>query len=97
MKKLLIKCWEWTKPYLTWRMAPCLAIAWCITNGWAYVFVIVGPIVESAWLSRIGWAWITILWMPWTPEKFLITIPLSVLIYRVVYRQNFVKKVETES
>ena len=91
MKKLLYKTWAWAKPYFTWKMAPCLLIAWMITNGWAYIFVALGAKLSIAWMTYIGSAWIAILWMPWTPEKFLVTAPLAVLIYRIIYRQKFIK------
>lgn len=91
MKKLLRGVWLWTKPYLTPRMIPCLIIAWCITNGWAYVFVALGPRIGSTWMTVVGGTWIAILWMPWTPEKPLVTIPLSVIIYRLIYREKFQK------
>lgn len=92
MKKLLIKTWEWAKPYFTWRMAPCLTLAWIITNGWAYVFIAVGPMIGATWMTVAGSTWAAILWMPWTLEKPLVTIPLSLLFYRLFYREKFIKK-----
>ena len=92
MKKFLIKTWDWAKPYFTWRMAPCLALAWVITNGWAYVFIAVGPMIGATWMTVVGSTWAAILWMPWTLEKPLVTIPLSLLFYRLFYREKFIKK-----
>jgi len=74
-------------------MIPCLLISWVITNGWAYVFVVLGPILGWSWMTIAGSTWMAILWMPWTLEKPLITIPLAGLIYRLIYREKFVKKV----
>lgn len=85
--------WGWTRPYLTLKMIPCLLISWVITNGWAYVFVVLGPVLGWSWMTIAGSTWIAILWMPWTLEKPLITIPLAGLIYRLIYREKFVKKV----
>ena len=70
-----------------------MLISWLITNGWAYVFVVLGPILDWSWMTIAGSTWIAILWMPWTLEKPLITIPLAGLIYRLIYREKFVKKV----
>lgn len=92
MKRLLRSTWEWAKPYLTWKMVPCLLISWIITNGWAYIFVILGPILNAKWMTIAGSGWIAILWMPWTLEKPLVTIPLAGLIYRLIYREKFIKK-----
>lgn len=96
LKNLLNKLWGWAKPYLTWRMAPCLILAWIITNGWCYVFIALGPILGWAWMTIVGTTWAAILWMPWTLEKPLITIPLAILFYRLIYKEKFVKKGETQ-
>lgn len=85
--------WDWTRPYLKLKMIPCLFISWVITNGWAYVFVAIGPALGWSWMTIAGSTWIAILWMPWTLEKPFITLPLAGLIYRLIYREKFVKKV----
>jgi len=92
IKKLLLKCIDWAKPYFTWKMLPCLILAWIITNGWAYIFIILGSKLGINWMTIAGTTWATILWMPWTLEKPLVTIPLSLLFYRLIYRKKFVKK-----
>ena len=86
MKKLFAKTWDWVKPYLTWKMLPFLLIAWMITNGWAYVFVITG----NTWMVWLGSAWISILWFPFTIEK-IFTIAIAGALYRVVYKEDFKK------
>lgn len=93
IKRFLMSMWDWARPYLTLKMIPCLLISWLITNGWAYVFAALGPVLGWSWMTVAGSAWIAILWMPWTLEKPLITIPLACLIYRLIYREKFVKKV----
>ncbi len=92
MKKFWNKAVEWVKPYATLKMIPCLALAWLITNGWAYVFIVVGPALGIKWMTIAGSTWAAILWMPFTPEKPLLTIPLSLLFYRVFYREKFKSK-----
>lgn len=96
IKRLLRSIWDWSRPYFTLKMVPCLLLAWLITNGWAYVFVIMGPKLGWTWMTVSGTTWIAILWMPWTPEKPLVTIPLALLFYRLIYREKFVKKEDTD-
>lgn len=96
IKKVLQKTWAWTKPYLTVKMIPCLLLSWMITNGWAYVFVTIGPIIGANWMTVAGTAWIVILWMPWTFEKPFVTLPLAGLIYRLIYKEKFIKKKEDD-
>jgi hypothetical protein len=48
--------------------------------------------IGATWMTVAGSAWAAILWMPWTLEKPLITIPLSLLIYRIVYKEKFSKR-----
>ena len=90
LKKLLTKTWQWAKPYFTWKMAPFLAIAWMITNGWAYVFVTLGPIIGASWMTWIGGIWVSFLWFPFTIEK-PVTLAIAGLLYRLVYRDKFKK------
>ena len=97
IKKLLHGIWAWTRPYLTLKMIPCLAIAWVITNGWAYVFIVLGPKLGLTWMTAAGTTWMAILWMPWTIEKPLVTIPLSLLLYRIIYGEKFKKELYKEA
>ena len=93
MKRFLIKTWEWAKPYLTWKMLPFLVIAWVITNGWSYAFVVIGTRYDITWMIWLGGAWISVLWFPLTIEK-PITIFIAGLLYRLVFREKFKKKEE---
>jgi hypothetical protein len=95
MKKLLHKFWGWAKPYFTWKMVPFLAIAWVITNGWSYAFVLVGTRYGIGWMTWLGGIWMSFLWFPLTIEK-PITIFLAGLLYRIVYRESFIPKIEGE-
>ena len=57
-----------------------LAIAWFITNGWAYCAVGIGWYLDIGWLLNTGSVWLGILWMPGTPEKiFTFAIAIGVL------------------
>ncbi|MGI6608537.1 MAG: hypothetical protein ACOX1F_06145 [Erysipelotrichaceae bacterium] len=61
-------------PYL----ALCLLIAWVITNGWGYLFIIFGYCFKNKTLLAIGSSYVAFLWVPGTPEKiFTVTIALA--------------------
>lgn len=47
-----------------------------ITNGWSYIFIIIGTACNINWLLNTGLGWQTFLWLPFTPEK-LVTIPIA--------------------
>lgn len=96
IKKVLQKTWAWTKPYLTVKMIPCLLLSWMITNGWAYIFIIVGPIIGANWMTISGTAWMVILWSPLAAEKFFVTLPLAGVFYRLIYKEKFIKKKEDD-
>lgn len=91
MKKFLKNIWDWVKPYLTLKMLPFLVVAWLITNGWSYIFVTIGPKINQPWMTWLGGVWIAFLWFPMTIEK-PITIAIALLLYRLIYKQNFNKK-----
>lgn len=84
VKETLYKIYKFI---VDWRMAVSFAIAWMITNGWAYVFIILGKILDIKWMFAVGVSYIAILWLPFTPEK-LITIPLSVFIKKILFRRK---------
>jgi len=88
MKRLLNKSIEWARPYLTWKMLPFLLVAWLITNGWSYAFVIIGSRLGISWMVWLGGAWISFLWFPFTLEK-VATIFIAGLLYRLFYRRRF--------
>jgi hypothetical protein len=91
VKRLFIKTWEWARPYFTLKMLPFLVVAWCITNGWSYAFVLVGTRYSITWMTWLGGAWISFLWFPFTAEK-VVTAFIAGLLYRLVYKEKFVKR-----
>lgn len=70
-----------------WRMAVSFLIAWMITNGWAYLFILFGSLFKIKWMFGIGTGYVALLWLPCTPEK-LITIPLSVFIKKILFKKE---------
>ena len=61
-----------------------LALAWFLTNGWAYCALGAGAYFDIGWLRRIGTLYIGLLWLPGTPEK-LVTLALAMLLLRVFF------------
>ena len=68
---------NYLRPFLSWKFLLCFFLAWFITNGWSYVFVIIGTVCHIEWMFDIGVGWQALLWLPFTPEK-LVTIPIAV-------------------
>lgn len=77
-----------------WRMAISFVIAWMITNGWAYLFILFGGIFKIKWMLGVGTGYVALLWLPCTPEK-LITIPLSIFIKKTLFKKH-IKNEEKE-
>jgi hypothetical protein len=67
---------NYLKPFLSWKFLLCFFLAWLITNGWSYIFIIIGLACDIKLLLNIGIGYQTFLWLPITPEK-LITIPMA--------------------
>lgn len=70
-----------------WRMCISFVIAWFITNGWAYLFIVFGTTFKIKWMLAIGTSYVAILWLPCTPEK-LITIPLAIFIKKILFKKH---------
>ena len=92
VKKIWHKTWDWIKPYLTVKMLPIVLTIWVFTNGvWYFIaFVNVG---FPVWLMTFAKAYLIFLYMPFTAEKVVI-IALSLLIYRLIYKEKFNHKKE---
>lgn len=84
IKTLLVKTYNFLKD---WRTAISFLIAWMITNGWCYLFILFGSIFDIKWLLGIGTGYLAFLWLPCTPEK-LITIPLALFIKKKLFKNK---------
>ena len=60
--------------FLNPHLIVCLGIGWFITNGWAYLAILIGIILNQSWIYSIAAAYLTILWIPFTPEKIITVI-----------------------
>lgn len=87
LKNLIIKYLKDPKLFLAFL------IAWMITNGWSYIMLGFGIFLKIKWMQVVATSYLAILWLPCTPEK-LITIPLSVFIYKLL---NRIKRINEEN
>ncbi|MBR6425585.1 MAG: hypothetical protein IKS29_06495 [Oscillospiraceae bacterium] len=53
------------------RLIICFGAAWFLTNGWAYLAMLLGLKLHLSWLFGAASAYVTLLWLPFTPEKIL--------------------------
>ena len=83
-KDVFLKIWLYVRD---WRTFISFLIAWIITNGWCYVFIILGSWLKIKWMKITGWSYLAFLWLPTTPEK-LITIPLGFGIKKILFRRK---------
>lgn len=70
-----------------WRTFISFFIAWMITNGWCYVFIVLGTWLKIKWMKITGWSYLAFLWLPITPEK-IVTIPLGMGIKKLLFRRK---------
>lgn len=87
VKQYISKTKKFLKQLLNWRFAVCFILAWMITNGWSYVFVAVGRILDIKWMFAVGSAYVAFLWLPCTPEK-LITIPIAIFLQKLLFKKH---------
>lgn len=74
------------------HFAICLLIAWMITNGWGYLFIVIGHCFNNVALLTIGSSYVAFLWVPGTPEKIL-----TVSIALALQKKFFPKHVSSDN
>ena len=85
IKKKLIRFFKSSSSLLlNPRLLLCFGFAWLITNGWAYVFMVLGSWLDIGWMVRIASGYLAFIWVPFTPEKILTT-ALAILILRWLF------------
>ena len=62
----------------------CFGIAWMITNGWAYIMLGVGMLLNIRILKLISSGYLTFLWLPCTPEK-IVTVAISCKLLKILF------------
>lgn len=78
---------KWVMVVLNPRLLLCLFVAWMITNGWSYVFVALGTLLDITWMIVTGTAYMSLLWVPFTPEKIL-TVVIAIFLMRVIFPRD---------
>lgn len=66
------------------RLLLCIAIAWFITNGWAYIIFGLGTLFGIKWMMAVGGAYLAFLWLPISPEK-LVTFAIAIALLRLLF------------
>lgn len=92
MKNKLKGAWTkvviYLRPFANWRFLVCFGAAWVITNGIWYVFAFVPLSFIPVWFANFAKIYIGILYLPWTPEKFIITLPLAIWFHIHIFRND---------
>ncbi len=83
------------KPYLTLKMMAVFGTVWLITTGWAWVFLVLGPILHMPWMTKVGAGAQFVFWNPVFSEK-LLTIPFSIWLYKKIFKEEPVLKNKKE-
>lgn len=82
---------EWLKSFAFLftrpKMLLCFGVAWFITNGWSYLFIVLGGFLHTKWLTTIGAAYLGFLWLPFTPEK-IVTVAISIWFAKVFFPKD---------
>lgn len=78
---------KWASFLLNPRLLLCVGLAWLITNGWSYIFVLLGTWLDVPWMLVTGTAYLSFLWFPFTPEK-LITLVLSIFLLKLLFPKD---------
>lgn len=78
---------KWLKVIFNPRLLLCLGIAWMITNGWCYIFTVVGTLCDISWMTIAGGAYMSLLWVPFTPEKVL-TLIIAIFLLRLFFPKD---------
>lgn len=58
-----------------------------ITNGWAYILLILGLTLNINLMYAIAMTYITFIWLPVTPEK-IITVTIALFLVKILFPQH---------
>lgn len=72
------------KPCITWRFIVTFGTAWCITNGWSWVFIGLGSLCQIGWMLTVGLGYQAILWQPWAAEK-IVTFAIAIWLHKYLF------------
>lgn len=83
-EKIKQKVNECIKFILNPKLLLCFLLAWIVTNGWSYIFLIIGTYFKIAWMIKIATVYLAFLWLPITPEK-IITVALAIFLLQLFF------------
>lgn len=63
------------------RLLLCFAAGWMITNGWSYIFIVVGTMFNIKWMAAVGAGYLAFLWLPISAEK-IITFAIAIFLLK---------------
>lgn len=66
------------------RLLLCFGLAWIITNGWSYIFFVIGTYYNIGWMLAVSGAYLAFLWLPISPEK-IVTVAISIALLRFLF------------
>ena len=69
------------------RLLLCLGLAWIITNGWSYILLGLGVLLDVAWMRAVASAYLAFLWIPLTPEKIL-AVMIAIFLLRCFFPKD---------
>ena len=86
-EKIKTKVKLWLKLIFNWRFLICFGLAWLITNGWSYVFIVIGSALDITWMWVTGSTYLAFLWLPIAPEK-IITVAIALFLVKVLFKNH---------
>lgn len=66
------------------RLILCFGLAWLITNGWSYLLLGIGTLLNNTWMIGIATGYLTFLWLPVSPEK-IVTIAIAIALLKKLF------------
>lgn len=62
----------------------CFGIAWFITNGWSYIMLAIGALMQIEWMLAVAGAYLAFLWLPISPEK-IVTFAIAIFLIKLIF------------
>lgn len=78
---------KWLLFFLNPHLLLCVGIAWMITNGWCYLFILFGSVCKIGWMAAVGGGYAALLWLPFTPEK-IVTVFIAIFLLRLIFPKD---------
>ena len=69
------------------RLMVCFGLAWLITNGWSYILLGIGTLLDISWMIAVASGYLAFLWLPVSPEK-IVTIAISIALLKKLFPKD---------